>query len=145
MPISDYEMIAAWKEVLTLSKLEAGQTVTILTSASTHPQTLSSALIATQSGFDASAGNNAKRVRLAIPSGTTLSLTKQSSKASSLMSNQRCAGSSCCQTRAARNCRFQIFTYAEHKGTRLHRGRAHTHLPSSAIRHAEWRKHRRPV
>jgi 2,5-dihydroxypyridine 5,6-dioxygenase len=49
MPISDYEMIAAWKQVLTLSKLQAGQTVTILTSASTHPQTLSSALIATQS------------------------------------------------------------------------------------------------
>src|SRR5258708_13767210 len=49
MPISDYEMIAAWKQVLTLSKLRAGQTVTILTSASTHPQTLSSALIATQS------------------------------------------------------------------------------------------------
>src|SRR5882757_4543069 len=49
MPISDYEMIAAWKQVLTLSKLQAGQTVTILTSAGTHPQTLSTALIATQS------------------------------------------------------------------------------------------------
>jgi 2,5-dihydroxypyridine 5,6-dioxygenase len=49
MAISDYDMIAAWKQVLTLSKLEAGQTVTILTSASTHPQTLSTALIATQS------------------------------------------------------------------------------------------------
>src|SRR5471032_2785370 len=49
MPISDYEMIAAWKEVLTLSRLERGHTVTILTSSSTHPQTLSSALIATQS------------------------------------------------------------------------------------------------
>src|SRR6201995_793796 len=49
MAISDYEMIAAWKEVLTLSKLQAGQTVTILTSASTHPQTLSTALIAAQS------------------------------------------------------------------------------------------------
>ena len=46
MPISDYEMIAAWKQVLTLSELHAGQTVTILTSASTHPQTLSTALIA---------------------------------------------------------------------------------------------------
>jgi 2,5-dihydroxypyridine 5,6-dioxygenase len=49
MAISDYEMIAAWKEVLTLSKLQPGQTVTILTSASTHPQTLSTALVATQS------------------------------------------------------------------------------------------------
>jgi len=49
MPISDYEMIAAWKQVLTLSKLQTGETVTILTGASTHPQTLSTALIATQS------------------------------------------------------------------------------------------------
>jgi 2,5-dihydroxypyridine 5,6-dioxygenase len=47
--ISDYQLIEAWKEVLTLSKLERGQTVTILTSSSTHPQTLSCALIATQS------------------------------------------------------------------------------------------------
>jgi len=49
MSISDYEMISAWQKVLTLSRLESGQTVTILTSSSTHPLTLSSALIATQS------------------------------------------------------------------------------------------------
>ncbi|VVD74703.1 2,5-dihydroxypyridine 5,6-dioxygenase [Pandoraea pneumonica] len=49
MPVSDYQMVEAWTKVLKLSKLEAGQTVTILTSASTHPQTLSTALIATQS------------------------------------------------------------------------------------------------
>ena len=49
MAISDYQLIEAWKEVLTLSKLDRGQTVTILTSSSTHPQTLSCALIATQS------------------------------------------------------------------------------------------------
>lgn len=49
MPVSDYAMIEAWKEVLTLSRLEAGQTVTILTGATTHPQTLSTALIAAQS------------------------------------------------------------------------------------------------
>jgi len=49
MAISDYQLIEAWKEVLTLSKLERGHTVTILTSAGTHPQTLSCALIATQS------------------------------------------------------------------------------------------------
>lgn len=49
MPVSDYQMVDAWKQVLTLSNLEAGQTVTILTSAATHPQTLSTALIATQS------------------------------------------------------------------------------------------------
>ena len=49
MPVSDYQMVEAWKQVLTLSKLEAGQTVTILTSTSTHPQTLLAALIATQS------------------------------------------------------------------------------------------------
>jgi len=49
MPVSDYQMVDAWTQVLRLSHLEAGQTVTILTSASTHPQTLSTALIATQS------------------------------------------------------------------------------------------------
>lgn len=49
MPVSDYEMIRAWNEVLTLSRLQAGQTVTILTSAATHPQTLATALIAAQS------------------------------------------------------------------------------------------------
>jgi 2,5-dihydroxypyridine 5,6-dioxygenase len=49
MAISDFQLIEAWKEVLALSRLERGQTVTILTSASTHPQTLSCALIATQS------------------------------------------------------------------------------------------------
>ncbi len=48
MPISDYEMVKAWQQVLTLSKLEPGQTVTVLTSAATHPQTLATALIATQ-------------------------------------------------------------------------------------------------
>ena len=40
MPVSDHQMIEAWKQVLTLSKLEAGQSVTVLTSATTHPQTL---------------------------------------------------------------------------------------------------------
>lgn len=49
MPVSDYQMVEAWTQVLKLSKLERGQTVTILTSTSTHPQTLSTALIATQS------------------------------------------------------------------------------------------------
>ena len=48
MPVSDHQMIEAWTQVLKLSKLERGQTVTILTSAATHPQTLSTALIATQ-------------------------------------------------------------------------------------------------
>jgi 2,5-dihydroxypyridine 5,6-dioxygenase len=48
MPVSDYEMIRAWKQVLELSRLKAGQTVTILTGAATHPQTLSTALIACQ-------------------------------------------------------------------------------------------------
>jgi 2,5-dihydroxypyridine 5,6-dioxygenase len=49
MPVSDYQMVDAWTRVLTLSRLQAGQTVTILTSAATNPQTLSTALIATQS------------------------------------------------------------------------------------------------
>jgi 2,5-dihydroxypyridine 5,6-dioxygenase len=48
MPVSDYQLIEAWKQVLTLSRLQAGQTVTILTSAATHAQTLSAALVATQ-------------------------------------------------------------------------------------------------
>jgi len=48
MPVSDHQMIEAWKQVLTLSKLEAGQSVTVLTSATTHPQTLQCALIASQ-------------------------------------------------------------------------------------------------
>lgn len=46
MAVSDYDLIAAWKQVLTLSKLEPGQIVTVLTSSSTHPQTLSTALTA---------------------------------------------------------------------------------------------------
>lgn len=49
MPISDYQLVEAWKQVLTLSRLEPGQTVTILTGAATHPQTLACAFIATQS------------------------------------------------------------------------------------------------
>src|ERR1700756_509857 len=49
MPVSDYQMVEAWKQVRTPSRLEAAQPVTILTSAATHPQTLSAALIATQS------------------------------------------------------------------------------------------------
>ncbi|GAB7540098.1 M29 family metallopeptidase [Burkholderia sp. 3C] len=48
MPVSDYQLIDAWKKVLRLSRLEPGQTVTILTGASTHPQTLSAALVAVQ-------------------------------------------------------------------------------------------------
>ncbi|MBF6991384.1 MULTISPECIES: 2,5-dihydroxypyridine 5,6-dioxygenase [Cupriavidus] len=49
MPVSDHQMIEAWRKVLRLSRLEPGQTVTILTSAATYPQTLSTALTATQS------------------------------------------------------------------------------------------------
>lgn len=46
MAVSDHDLISAWKEVLTLSKLEPGQIVTVLTSSSTHPQTLSTAMTA---------------------------------------------------------------------------------------------------
>src|SRR5262249_7341686 len=46
MPVSDVDLVAAWTRVLTLSRVEAGQTVTVLTSANTHPQTLSTAIIA---------------------------------------------------------------------------------------------------
>ena len=49
MPVSDYQLIQAWTEVLRLSKLEAGQSVTILTSAATNAQNLMAATIASQS------------------------------------------------------------------------------------------------
>ncbi|WP_142849913.1 2,5-dihydroxypyridine 5,6-dioxygenase [Telmatospirillum sp. J64-1] len=49
MPVSDAEMIQAWTEVLTLSRLKRDDVVTILTSQNTHPQTLSTALIAASS------------------------------------------------------------------------------------------------
>jgi 2,5-dihydroxypyridine 5,6-dioxygenase len=46
MPVSDADMVRAWTHVLSLSKLQAKQTVTILTSQNTHPQTLNTARIA---------------------------------------------------------------------------------------------------
>src|SRR5215510_13025427 len=46
MPISDVDMIQAWKQVLALSRLERGDIVTVLTSAGTHPQTLATAIVA---------------------------------------------------------------------------------------------------
>lgn len=46
MPVSDIELVNAWKQVLTLSNLKHGDNVTVLTSSNTHPQTLSTALIA---------------------------------------------------------------------------------------------------
>jgi 2,5-dihydroxypyridine 5,6-dioxygenase len=48
MSVSDFQLINAWNEVLTLSKLERGQTVTILCAPHTHPQTLRTAMIAAQ-------------------------------------------------------------------------------------------------
>jgi 2,5-dihydroxypyridine 5,6-dioxygenase len=49
VPVADFEFIEAWKRVLKLSRLQAGQIVTILTGASTYPQTLTCATIAVQS------------------------------------------------------------------------------------------------
>jgi 2,5-dihydroxypyridine 5,6-dioxygenase len=46
MAVSDYDLIQAWKQVLTLSRLEPEHIVTVLTSSNTHPQTLSTALTA---------------------------------------------------------------------------------------------------
>ena len=48
MPVSDHQLTQAWQEVLRLSKLRAGQSVTILTGAATHPQTLRAATYAAQ-------------------------------------------------------------------------------------------------
>lgn len=49
MAVSDHDLILAWRQVLTLSKLEAGQCVTLLTGAGTHAQTLRCAMTAVQS------------------------------------------------------------------------------------------------
>lgn len=46
MAVTDTEMIRAWTQVLTLSKVKAGDAVTVLTSDSTHPQTLRCAITA---------------------------------------------------------------------------------------------------
>ncbi len=46
MSVSDTDLMHAWNQVLTLSHLEAGQIVTVLTSADTHPQTLRCAIAA---------------------------------------------------------------------------------------------------
>ncbi|WP_342627960.1 2,5-dihydroxypyridine 5,6-dioxygenase [Nguyenibacter vanlangensis] len=46
MSVSDFEMVEAWGQVLSLSGIAAGQTVTILTSSDTHPQTLRTAIVA---------------------------------------------------------------------------------------------------
>ena len=42
------QLTQAWQEVLRLSKLQSGQSVTILTGAATHPQTLRAATYAAQ-------------------------------------------------------------------------------------------------
>lgn len=44
MPISDLELTRAWSRVLELSRIEAGQAVTILTGPHSHPQTLRCAI-----------------------------------------------------------------------------------------------------
>lgn len=46
MAVSDADMVRAWTDVLKLSKLQRDQTVTVLTSDDTHPQTLASAMTA---------------------------------------------------------------------------------------------------
>ncbi len=49
MAVSDFQMVQAWTQVLTLSRVTAGQTVTILTGPDSHPQTLRTAIAAAQS------------------------------------------------------------------------------------------------
>ena len=44
MAVSDHVMLEAWKQVLSLCRLEKGQCVTILTDPDTHPQTLATAI-----------------------------------------------------------------------------------------------------
>ncbi len=46
MPVSNHDLLEAWKTVLCLSQLRAGDNVTLLTGSHTHPQTLSAAIAA---------------------------------------------------------------------------------------------------
>ncbi|NHN90085.1 2,5-dihydroxypyridine 5,6-dioxygenase [Acetobacter conturbans] len=48
MAVSDFELIQAWRQVLELSNLRAGDTVALLTSGTTNAQTLRCAIIAVQ-------------------------------------------------------------------------------------------------
>ena len=46
MPVSNHDLLEAWKQVLTLSGLGAGHAVTVLTGAHSHEQTASAATAA---------------------------------------------------------------------------------------------------
>jgi len=46
MAVTDFQMMQAWRQVLTLSKVKAGDAVSILTGENTHPQTLRTAHMA---------------------------------------------------------------------------------------------------
>ena len=48
MPVSDYELVQSWRQVLGLCNLQAGQSVTLLTSSATNEQTLRCAILAVQ-------------------------------------------------------------------------------------------------
>lgn len=48
MPVSDFELVQSWRQVLDLCKLQNGQSVTILTSQGTNEQTLRCAILAVQ-------------------------------------------------------------------------------------------------
>ncbi|MBB2170382.1 2,5-dihydroxypyridine 5,6-dioxygenase [Gluconacetobacter aggeris] len=48
MPVSDCELVDAWRQVLDLSGIAAGRTVTVLTSSDTNAQTMRTAILAAQ-------------------------------------------------------------------------------------------------
>ena len=48
MPVSDFELLGAWRQVLELCGLQKGQSVALLTSSSTNEQTLRCAILAVQ-------------------------------------------------------------------------------------------------
>ncbi|AKR47930.1 hypothetical protein WSS15_00900 [Acetobacter pasteurianus] len=48
MPVSDFELVQSWRQVLDLCNLQSGQSVTILTSIGTNAQTLRCAILAVQ-------------------------------------------------------------------------------------------------
>jgi 2,5-dihydroxypyridine 5,6-dioxygenase len=66
MAVTDNELINAWTKVLTLSKLEAGQAVSILTDPNTNQQTLATAIVAVQA-----MGASVTRVDLPAVNGAT--------------------------------------------------------------------------
>ena len=70
MPVSDYELLQAWKSVLSLCEIGPGQTVTVLTSQDSNEQTIRCAILAARE-----AGAVANRLDVQ-PTNGSLSLSR---------------------------------------------------------------------